>query len=142
VDEPLGEEVGEVAEEVLAELRAVCLGLPDAYEEPAWVGRRWCVRKKAFAHVFHADLQSTPLLIRIAEALGPSTMLVFRSGGEELDVLRHAGPPFYYAGWGRDAVAMRLDERTDWDEVAELLTESYCRLAPKKLQALVDRPVD
>jgi len=30
----------------------------------------------------------------------------------------------------------------DWDEVAELVTESYCIHAPKKLVALVDRPTD
>jgi hypothetical protein len=131
---------GAVAAAVLAELRSICLGLPDAYEEPAWVGRRWCVRKKTFAHVFHADLQSTPAVARIAEALGPSTMLVFRSAGEELDVLRHQGPPFFYAGWGRDVVSLRVDDDTDWEEVAELVTESYCRMAPKKLQALLDRP--
>jgi hypothetical protein len=35
---------------------------------------------------------------------------------------------------------MVLDERVDWKEVAELLIESYCVLAPKKLVALVDRP--
>jgi hypothetical protein len=33
-----------------------------------------------------------------------------------------------------------LSEDTDWAEVAELVTESYCFLAPKKLLALVDRP--
>jgi len=33
-----------------------------------------------------------------------------------------------------------LEPATDWDEVAELMTESYCVLAPKKLVALVDRP--
>lgn len=37
-------------------------------------------------------------------------------------------------------VGLRLDADTDWTEVAELLTESYCVLAPKKLVALVDRP--
>lgn len=35
---------------------------------------------------------------------------------------------------------MVLDGQTDWDVVAELMTESYCVLAPKKLVALVDRP--
>jgi len=35
---------------------------------------------------------------------------------------------------------MVLDEAVDWDEVAELLTDSYCVLAPKALAALVDRP--
>jgi hypothetical protein len=37
---------------------------------------------------------------------------------------------------------MVLDDATDWDEVAELVTESYCIMAPKKLVALVDRPSD
>lgn len=30
----------------------------------------------------------------------------------------------------------------DWDEVAELVTESYCALAPARLARLVDRPPD
>lgn len=33
-----------------------------------------------------------------------------------------------------------LSDETDWTEVAELVTESYCFLAPKKLLALVHRP--
>ena len=46
---------GEIPEEVLAEVRGMCLGLPETYEEAAWVGRRWLVRKRNFCHVFHAD---------------------------------------------------------------------------------------
>lgn len=130
----------DVAPEVLAELRSICLGLPETYEEPAWVGTRWCVRKKNFAHVFHADEADPPSLARIAKALGPVTMLVFRSSGPELVALRNSGPPFFYAGWGRDVIAMAIGEHTSWEEVAELLTESYCTMAPKKLQALLDRP--
>ena len=57
-----------------------------------------------------------------------------------LECSGNTGPPFFTAGWGRDAMALRLDDRTDWAEVAELLTESYCTLAPQKLQALVNRP--
>ncbi|HEX6311378.1 MAG TPA: hypothetical protein VF152_07095 [Acidimicrobiia bacterium] len=37
---------------------------------------------------------------------------------------------------------MIVDARVDWDEVAELVTESYCVLAPRKLVDLVDRPTD
>ena len=55
-------------------------------------------------------------------------------------MLRHAGHPYVYAGWGRDVVGLVLDGDTDWDEVTELLTESYCVLAPQKLVALLDRP--
>jgi hypothetical protein len=32
---------------------------------------------------------------------------------------------------------LRQDGTTDWDEVKELVTESYCLLAPKKLVALL-----
>ena len=70
----------------------------------------------------------------------PTTLVTFRSSGPELEMLRSAGHPYFYAGWGRDVVGMILEPTTDWDEVAELLTESYCVLAPKKLVALVDRP--
>ena len=130
----------DVPGEVLSQLRSVCLGLPETHEEPAWVGTRWCIRKRTFAHVFAVDAASPPSLARVADAIGPGTVLVFRSAGPELAALRNAGPPFFYAGWGRDVIGMTLDEHTDWTEVAELLTESYCTMAPKKLQTLVDRP--
>ena len=115
--------------EIVGALRPICLALPEAYEEPAWTGVRWCVRKRNFAHVFALD-----------EPDGPKTMVAFRSAPPELDVLQRAGHPFFPLGWGRDAIGLLLDDGTDWDEVQELLTESYCVLAPKKLIALVDRP--
>lgn len=106
------------------------LALPDAYEEPAWVGTRWRVRKRTVVHVLGVD---DPLD-------GAHVVMTFRAASEELAALRHAGLPFYVLGWGRDAMGLTLDAATDWDEVAELVVESYCVLAPKKLVALVDRP--
>ena len=120
----------DVPDDVEARLREVCLELPDAYEERAWVGTRWMVRKRTFAHVLGVEIgHGYPLVV-----------LSFRSTGEELEVLRYAGHPFFVLGWGRDAIGMVLDDETDWDEVRELVTESFCVLAPKKLIALVDRP--
>ncbi len=111
-------------------LRKLCLELPDAYEERAWVGTRWMVRKRTFAHVLGVEVDDA----------APLVVLSFRSAGEELEVLRHASHPFFVLGWGRDAMGMVLDDGTDWHEVRELVTESFCVLAPKKLIALVDRP--
>jgi hypothetical protein len=37
---------------------------------------------------------------------------------------------------------MVLVDGVDWDEVAELLTEGCCVMAPKKLVAQVDSPSD
>ena len=122
----------DVPDDIEVRVRELCLGLPDAYEERAWVGTRWMVRKRTFAHV---------LGVEVANA-GPLIVLSFRSAGEELEILRLAGHPFFVLGWGRDALGMVLDANTDWDEVRELMIESYCVLAPKKLIALVDRPDD
>lgn len=137
-------ERGEVPAEVLAELRAICGALPETVEEPAWVGVRWRVRNRTFAHAVLVDEEATPAFERVKAVLddpGSSVCIVtFRSQGPELVALRNAGHPFFYAGWGRDVIGMVLDADTDWDEVGELLTESYCVLAPKKLVALVDRP--
>ena len=116
--------------EVLERLRERCLVLPDAWEEPAWAGRRFLIRRRNFAHVF-----------ALCDAHGAvTTMLVFRSPDEERDVLVGSGHPFFLLGWGHNAIGMVLDGDTDWEEVRELVTESYCVLAPKRLVALVDRP--
>jgi predicted DNA-binding protein (MmcQ/YjbR family) len=124
-------EYADVPGPVLAELRSVCLGLPEAFEEQAWTGRRWRIRKRTFAHVLTID-----------SADGPVTVMTFRSSGEELGVLQRSGHPFFRPGWGNDVVGMVLDGDTDWSEVAELVTESYCVMAPKKLAAQVDRPAE
>ena len=122
--------VDDVPTPVEAQLRAICLELPDAYEQQAWKGVRWMVRTKTFANV-----------LGVEDAGGARrVVLAFRSAGDELEVLRRAGHPFLMLGWGRDAVGLILDDATDWDEVEELITESYCLMAPQKLVALVDRP--
>ena len=60
----------------------------------------------------------------------------FHASPEEIDVLLAVGDPFS-PGWdhGLVTMALREDGTTDWSEVKELLTESYCLLAPKKLIA-------
>ncbi len=122
----------EVPGDIEARVRERCLALPDAYEERAWVGVRWLVRKKTFAQVLGLVLDDTP----------PLVVLAFRSQGEELEVLRRAGHPYLALGWGRDALGLVLDDDTDWDEVRELVTESFCVRAPKKLVALVEERSD
>jgi hypothetical protein len=122
-------EYAEVVPAVVERLRALCLGLPEATENPAWTGVQWRIRKRTFAHVLAVDF-----------ADGPVTALTFRSSGMELTALRGAGMPFFPTAWGTDQVGLVLDDRSDWDDVAELVTESYCVVAPRKLVRLLDRP--
>lgn len=128
--------------EIVAELRSMCLALPEAYEEPAWVGTRWRIRTQTFAHVLMIDAGWPPAYAAAAGSDGPISVVTFRSSGPELDALSRAAHPFFKPVWFPDIVGMVLDAGVDWDEVAELLTESYCILAPKKLVELVDRPSD
>jgi YjbR len=128
--------------EIVAEIRSVCLGLPEANEEQAWVGTRWRIRGRTFAHVLTVDSGWPPAYAKAAGVDGPVTVLTFRSSGPELDVLRNAGDPFFGPPWRADEVGMVLDGDVDWNEVAELLTESYCVQAPSTLAQSVDRPAD
>jgi hypothetical protein len=120
----------DVDPDVMQRLRDRCLALPEVTEEQAWTGRRWVVRKKNFAHVFALHDKDGAVV----------TIMAFRSPDEERSVLVASGHPFFFLGWGRNAVGMVLEDETDWDEVRELVTESFCLSAPQKLVALVDRP--
>jgi predicted DNA-binding protein (MmcQ/YjbR family) len=131
----------DIPTDVLAELRTICLGLPETYEEQAWAGTRWCVRKKNFAHVVRIEAGWPAAYARVAGTDGPATMLTFRSSGDELHALTHGGRNFVAPPWAPNIVGMVLGESVDWDEVAELLTESYAVLAPKKLVDSIDRPI-
>jgi hypothetical protein len=129
--------------EIVERLRAACRDLPEAYEEEAWVGVRWRIRQRTIAHVRPVrrdQLGHEPVYALAPDAEEPLYVMTFRSPSPEFEVLINSGPPFYRPGWGDDVVGMLLDADTDWDEVAELLTESYCVLAPKSLAAKVDRP--
>lgn len=127
----------------LAQVRAIVAGLPQTHEEPAWVGVRWKVRSRTIAHLLTIDGGMPATHARAAGTDGPATVITFRTPPEELDLFLHGGLPYFHGGWGRDQVGMVLDATTDWTELAELLTESYCVLAPATLVAQVPgRTVD
>ncbi|MBC6447290.1 MmcQ/YjbR family DNA-binding protein [Actinokineospora xionganensis] len=130
----------DVPEAILAELRAVCLALPDAYEEPAWAGTRWRVRKRTFAHVVTIASGHPPAYARAAADAGPVTVMTFRAPLPEIDALRAMGHPFFKPDWAGNALGIVLSADPDWGEVEELLTESFCIMAPKMLAARVERP--
>lgn len=125
-----------VPSDILARLRLVCLDLPEAYEEAAWVGTRWMVNKQNFAHVLMISEGWPPAYAKAAGNNGPICVLTFRSA---LDQPRFTRSPFFKPVWFANILGLILDEKTDWDEVGSLVTESYCVLAPKKLVALVER---
>ncbi len=127
----------DVPPRVLRRLRSLCLGLPEAREEPAWVGIRWRVRNRTFAHVYTIDPTRRALPTGVVATGSEAVILTFRSAGAEFEALIHGGHPYFRPGWGSNVVGMVVDDGVDWTEVAELLTDSFCVMAPKKLAALV-----
>ncbi|QGG40199.1 MmcQ/YjbR family DNA-binding protein [Aeromicrobium yanjiei] len=132
--------MADVPPDLLDRVRSICLALPEAYEQQAWTGVRWRVRGRTFAHVLTVDPDSSSTLRTAFGVQGEATAVTFHVPAEELLALRETGHPYYALGWGRNVMGVHLGPWTDWDEVGELLTDSYCLLAPHKLVARVRRP--
>jgi YjbR len=101
-------------------------GFPECVEERAWVGVRWRVGQATIAHAFGGE----DGLFRIT----------FRAEPDEVMAFQHLGRPYFKASWGGNVVGILLDDDTDWSELAELLTDSYCIQAPARLGRQVQRP--
>lgn len=97
--------------------------LPECAQEDAWVGVRWRVGQATVAHVFGGEDQAF--------------RIVFRAEASEVMAFEHLGPPYFRVGWGNDVVGVILDEDTDWEEVREMLLDSYCVQAPARLASQV-----
>jgi hypothetical protein len=63
---------------------------------------------------------------------------VLRADPDEREALLSIGRPFLASRADRDRIGVLLTGDTDWEEIHELVTESYRVLAPKKLTALLD----
>lgn len=95
---------------ILTRLNAICLGLPEAYEVPAWTSTRWMVGKGNFAHVVVIAKDWPPAYTEAAGTMGPVTTLTFRPtdctlGGAEVF----------------EAVILRLYRRPEWVHNADHL---------------------
>ena len=106
-------------------LRTICLALPEATEQETWGDPTFRVRGKIFAMPKSGD--GRPAVWTKAPP-GVQGMLV------GADPARFFVPPYVgHHGW----VGVRLDGAVDWEELAELVEESYRRTAPKRLAALL-----
>jgi predicted DNA-binding protein (MmcQ/YjbR family) len=123
---------------VVQRLAEIALALPEAHEEDAWTGVRWRIRTKTFAHVMVGQEGYESSFRDITGITAPTTVLTFRSSGDELLALTNAPLPFYKPPWSGTIVGVVLDDSTDWAEVAELVTESYRCCAPQKLIRQLD----
>jgi hypothetical protein len=125
-----------VAPATLARLRLTCLELPEAVEEDAWTGVRWCVSRKNFAHVLNIDAGWPPAYAKAAATRGPACVLTFRLSPGHCAAARFERAPFFRPAWFPNIAGVVIGRGTDWDDIDELIRDSFRVLAPKKLAAL------
>ena len=115
--------------EVLTRLRALCLALPEATEKISHGEPTWFVRK---VFVTYAGRHQGRPAFWCAAPPGVQEALVGS------DPERFFRPPYVgHRGW----LGVYLDvPGVDWTEVAEIVTEAYRTVAPKRLADRVDRP--
>ncbi len=108
-------------------IRKTCLALPEATEKPfgGHTAPSFRVRDKLFVMTSEDGLYMT-----FKAGPGVQEALVAESP-ERFFVPKYVGAK----GW----VGARLDVDHDWDEMAELIEDSYRLVAPKRLVDLLDR---
>jgi hypothetical protein len=114
----------------LERVRALCLALPEAEERPFGDHTQPAFRIRDKFFVLTSEDASS---LTLKAPKGVQAILV-ESDPERFFVPKYVG----HIGW----VGVRLDGAAslDWDEVAELIAESYCLTAPKRLAAQVAEP--
>lgn len=122
-------EFGEVPQAILKRARRVCLALPETTEAANMGGALFGIRRRNFA-----------MVLAVANAGAPAVPMFFmRADPEEHEALLAIGHP-YFGTRGSLRLGVVIEEDTDWAEVAELVTESYLMVAPKKLASTVVAP--
>ena len=125
----------EVPEDIAERVRTLCLALPEVTVRIDYS----LIRARSTAQSFDIRRRSFCLLVAREDPAGkPVPLLVLRADPEERKALLSTGHPFFAPRAGRDRIGVLLTDDTDWEEIRELVIESYRILAPKKLTALLD----
>ncbi len=116
-------------DEVLERLRAICLALPEATEKEAWGQATFRVRNKMFGMYVDNLHHDGRAALWCKAPMGVQEILVGAAP------TRFFVPPYVGRnGW----VGVRLTGDIDWDEIADLVADSYRMTAPKRLLARLD----
>jgi YjbR len=126
----------EVPEAIVERVRTLCLSLPEVTVHVDYS----LTTKRSTSQSFEIRHRSFCLLVAREGVTGkPVPLLVLRADPNEREALLSIGRPFFAPPrTGRDRIGVWITDDTDWQEIRELVTESYRILAPKKLSALLD----
>lgn len=118
--------------DVLAQVRELCMSLPEVTERPSHGSPAWFVRDKKTLAMFLDDHHGDGHLgIWCPAPPGVQELLI------ETEPERFYRPAYVgHRGW----IGVDLVDDPDWAEVREILLDSYRCVAPKTLVKLLDPP--
>lgn len=118
------------AQDALEEVREIALALPETNERLSHGAPTFFIRdKKTFVMFVNDHHKDGRLALWTAAEAGVQEQLV------ETEPDRFFRPPYVgHRGW----IGVRLDVDVDWGEIAEIVTDAYRCVAPKKLIAQLD----
>jgi len=108
----------------LARIRKICLSLPDTKETMTWGKPHFRVGEKIFAGYGE---ENGKRVVGFKLEMAHATIAVQVPGFSRAPYVGHKG-------W----VSLETDSVKDWDEVCEMILESYRLIAPKKSLAKLD----
>ena len=125
----------EIPTDIVERVHQLCLRLPEATVRVD----RSKVATRSTAWSFDIRRRSFCLLVAVADPSSKPIPLV-RLWADPLDrgALLAIGHPFFPSRSGPDRIGVLLTGDTDWEEMRELVTDSYRLLAPKNLTALLE----
>ena len=113
----------------LETLRRLCLALPETTERLSHGEPTWFVRGKTTFVTYADHHHDDRLAFWCAAPPGTQEAMVASDPG------RFFRPPYVgHRGW----LGVYLDVPQDWDELAELVTDAYRTVAPRRLAAQLD----
>jgi len=117
--------------DVLARLREICLALPETSERPSHGAPSFFIRGKTCFLVLHDDHHGDGrFAVWCAAEPGAQEALV--AGDPE----RFFRPPYVgHRGW----LGVMLHGDVDWDDVAGIVEDAYCAVAPRTLLDALER---
>jgi hypothetical protein len=125
----------EISRQIVERVHTLCLALPESAVRVDYSR----VPTRSTAWSFDIRRRSFCLLVAVADPMGKAVPLV-RLWAEPMErrALLELGHPFFASRSGPDRIGVLLTDDTDWEEMRELVTDSYRTRAPKKLTKLLD----
>jgi hypothetical protein len=117
--------------DVLRRLREICLALPETSERPSHGAPSFFVRgKTCFLMLLDDHHGDGRFAVWCAAPAGDQQLLV------DADPEKFFVPPYVgHRGW----LGVRLDRGLDWEELAGIVEDAFCTVAPKKLVDQLER---